>query len=41
MMLMVSPEKDRHDMNVIELYETISDELLSRIDMFEKMKVGV
>ncbi|EEK81121.1 hypothetical protein bcere0010_53050 [Bacillus cereus ATCC 4342] len=34
-------EKDRHDMNVIELYETISDELLSRIDMFEKMKVGV
>ncbi|PEN20189.1 ATPase, partial [Bacillus wiedmannii] len=34
-------EKDRHDMNVIELYETISDELLSRVDMFEKMKVGV
>ena len=34
-------ENDRHDLNVIELYEKISDELLSRINVFESMKVGV
>lgn len=34
-------ENDRHDLNVIELYEKISDELLSRINIFESMKVGV
>ena len=34
-------ERDRHDLNVIELYEKISDELLERIELFEKLKVGV
>ncbi|PGZ57413.1 ATPase [Bacillus cereus] len=34
-------ENDRHDLNVIELYEKISDELLSRINYFENLKVGV
>ncbi|PEY36642.1 ATPase [Bacillus cereus] len=34
-------ENDRHDFNVIELYEKISNELLSRINIFENLKVGV
>ncbi|PFR56773.1 ATPase, partial [Bacillus cereus] len=34
-------ENDRHDLHVIQLYEKISDELLSRINIFENLKVGV
>ncbi|MBJ8113695.1 ParA family protein [Bacillus cereus group sp. N6] len=34
-------ERDRHDLSVLDLYKKISDELLSRIELFEKLKGGL